>query len=69
MLKEKNELIRLKAKITQKQKDLFQIIYELNLNSYKDNRIKMKVNEIELLLEILDTKLFYYRKLKKTFWK
>ena len=68
MLKEKNELLMLKDKITQKQKDLFQIIYELNINSYKDSRIKMKVAEIELLLEILDTKLFYYRELKTTFW-
>ena len=68
MLKEKNELLKLKAKITRKQKDLFQIIYELNINSYKDNRIKIKVDEIELLLEILDTKLFYYRELKTTFW-
>lgn len=68
MLKEKNELLKLKEKITQKQKDLFQIIYEQNINNYKDNRIKIKVDEIELLLEILDTKLFYYRELKTTFW-
>jgi len=68
MLKEKNELVRLKTKITQKQKELFQIIADLNIISYQDNRIKMKVNEIELLLEILDTKLFYYRELENLFW-
>lgn len=69
MLKEKNELIRLKTKITKKQNQLFEIMYQLDINNYSDNRVKNLVGEIEILLEILDTKLFYYKELQNNFWK
>ena len=68
MLTEKKELIRLRTKITNKQKHLFQQMYDLNINNYSDNRIKTLVSEIEILLEILDTKLVFYKELETIFW-
>lgn len=69
MISERKELKRLKKKIYTKQVELFKKIEDNQINDYNDIKIKTDVDEINILLEILDNKIFYYQQLSDQFWK
>ena len=69
MIAEKKELKRLKKKIYTKQVELFKKIEDNQITVYNDIKIKTNVDEINILLEIFDNKLFNYQQLSDQFWK
>ena len=69
MISERKELKRLKKKIYTKQVELFKKIEDNQITDYNDINIKTDVDEINILLEILDNKIFYYQQLSDQFWK
>ena len=61
MLYIKNETIRLKKKIYQKQKTLLELMNKYNIDNYNDKLVAKNVMEIKILEEILDYRVYQYR--------